>query len=104
MAPIHFLLRTSNSVATPILGDWPDGSKRVIAVLAGRPAGETERSWKGVHDRAFHAMGEAEKSASFTKEQSSHRRGRYRVLATGSSFGGGQRASLHLELAGHGSN
>jgi hypothetical protein len=104
MTPALSALSTSNSVATPILGDWPDGSKRVIAVLAGRPADEAEWSWKAVHDGAFQAMSKAKKSASFTAKQSSHRRGQYCALAIGSSFGGGQRASLHLELAGRGSN
>ena len=76
----------------------------MVAILAGRPASESEGSWKALHDKAAILMERARKKASFNASQSSHRRGEYPVLSTGASFGGGQRVSRCPVLIGHDSN
>jgi hypothetical protein len=63
----------------------------VIAVLVGRPRGETETTWGAVHDESLRVIEEAGKRCSFSQKQSSHRRGDFAALSEGPSFGGGQK-------------
>lgn len=88
------MLSLLNSLAKPIL----NGRGQVIAILAGRPKGETEDSWKTLHDEISQAMTEARGKVLFSPQQLSHRRGEYPALAVGGSFGGGQKVGLQLAL------
>ena len=77
-----------------------DKGGRVIAVLGGRPKGETEESWRAVIQDAYDAMKLAREQGVFTQEQKNHRRGSYATLATGISFGGGQQVRRGILQAG----
>ena len=89
-SPAYPVLSLLNSTATPIL----NGAGQVIAVLAGRPVDEDDKTWQALHDAAYDAMEAARIIASFTKKQRSHRRGEFSALVTGSSFGGGQKVGF----------
>jgi hypothetical protein len=88
---IYRLLTTSRD-AKPI----GDESGRVIAVLVGRPRGETEKTWGALHDEGLRVIEEARKQCSFSHKQASHRRGNFGALAEGPSFGGGQKVFSFL--------
>jgi hypothetical protein len=84
------VLNLLNSTATPIF----NAAGQVIAVLAGRPKGEDDKSWQVLHDAAYDAMETALCKVSFTKKEWSHRRGAFSALVTGISFGGGQKVGF----------
>jgi hypothetical protein len=89
-SPAYPVLNLLNSTATPIL----NAVGQVIAILAGRPKGEDDKTWQALHDDAYNAMETARGKVSFTKKQLSHRRGEFSALVTGVSFGGGQKVSF----------
>jgi hypothetical protein len=65
-----------------------DSVKRVIGVLAGRPAGD---EWQGrVNVEATQALDSARERLHFKKEEIHHRRGPFPATDWGISFGGGQ--------------
>lgn len=57
-------------------------------MCAGQPRDD---DWDTVHTDGIHAFEHAAKRCRFTSKQSSHRRGAFPALATGVSFGGGQK-------------
>lgn len=76
--------------AIPIL----DNQRRCIAALLGQPYGN---DWKvNVHDKIYEAMTASAKKCTFTDKQKDHRRGTYRCLGIGISFGGGQQRPGNL--------
>jgi hypothetical protein len=73
-------------VSCPII----DKIGRIIAMLCGRP---DDPEWESVHVEAADAMRQSRRRISHTKKNSKHRRGNFTALATGVSFGGGQKVS-----------
>lgn len=71
-----------------------DNHRRCIVSLLGCPSGA---GWKrDVHDQIFEAMKAAAGRCTFTDKQRDHRRGTYRCLGIGISFGGGQQRPGNL--------
>ncbi|KAJ6527047.1 hypothetical protein B0H19DRAFT_970015 [Mycena capillaripes] len=70
---------------------------RIIAILLGRPE---DPEWDEVVRKAAHAMNRARRagfaSGAFRAADAEHRHGRFPVLATGVSFGGGQQRPGNL--------
>ncbi|KAI0643566.1 hypothetical protein C8Q79DRAFT_1012149 [Trametes meyenii] len=69
-----------------------DAQERVVAVLAGRPE---DTSWDEVVKEANRAMEATAKKCTFQEQHLNHRRGFFPALATGFSYGGGQKV-CHL--------
>ncbi|KAI0665414.1 hypothetical protein C8Q78DRAFT_986567 [Trametes maxima] len=65
-----------------------DAQEHVVAVLAGHPV---DSSWDEVVKEANRAMEAAAKKCMFQDEHLNHRRGFFPALATGFSYGGGQK-------------
>ncbi|KAI0676635.1 hypothetical protein C8Q78DRAFT_961166 [Trametes maxima] len=65
-----------------------DAQERVVAVLAGRPV---DASWDAVVREANQAMEATAKKCCFQEQHLNHRRGFFPALATGFSYGGGQK-------------
>lgn len=71
-----------------------DSDKRVIGILGGEPR---DPNWKNeVTTPLTEAFREGAKAALFTSDQKNHRRGNFAALASGISYGGGQRVSRIL--------
>ena len=68
-----------------------DAKDWVITALAGRP---NDSQWDDVSEGAAEDVRQAGNACSFNDEQSEHRRGQFPALATGVSFGGGQKVSI----------
>ncbi|KAI0667348.1 hypothetical protein C8Q78DRAFT_1082085 [Trametes maxima] len=65
-----------------------DAQERVVAILAGRPV---DTSWDAVVREANQAMEATAKKCCFQEQHLNHRRGFFPALATGFSYGGGQK-------------
>ncbi|KAJ6522122.1 hypothetical protein DFH09DRAFT_938563, partial [Mycena vulgaris] len=74
-----------------------DAHGRIIAILLGRPE---DPDWDDVVRDAVKAMNRARRagraSGAFRRKDINHRRGRYALLSTGVSFGGGQKRPGNL--------
>ncbi|KAF8137749.1 hypothetical protein K438DRAFT_1639164 [Mycena galopus ATCC 62051] len=87
LCPSPSLLTNSSQQRTP--RPLLDGHGRIIAVLAGRPAGE------GYHNAAlaaFYAIRDAGSEARFPASMRRHRRGLFAAINVGLSYGKGQKA------------
>jgi hypothetical protein len=66
-----------------------DSEERVVAMCVGHPRDD---DWDTVHMDGINAFKKASEQCRFSSEQTDHRRGEFPALATGVSFGGGQKA------------
>lgn len=73
-----------------------DKLKRIIAVLAGRPHGDS--SWDTVTHDATNAMEEAHARCSFSDGDMWHLRGEFSTLKVGAAHGGGTPVRLYAFL------
>ncbi|KAJ7579131.1 hypothetical protein C8J56DRAFT_760008, partial [Mycena floridula] len=72
-----------------------DSEYRLVALLAGQPAGE---NWMTeVHDPLLAEMTEEREGIEFTDKEINHRRGKHAVLLGGISFGGGAERPGNLD-------
>lgn len=61
----------------------------MVAMCVGHPRDD---DWDTVHMDGINAFEKASKQCHFSSKQTDHRRGEFPALATGVSFGGGQKA------------
>lgn len=73
-----------------------DREDRIIAILAGRPSG---KDWEETVQKYLQALARAKESLQFGKK--CDRRGPFRTIAVGVSYGGGQTVSDHVSLITH---
>ena len=71
-----------------------DEDDRVIAVFVGPPSGDD--TWPNVVEGARAAMADAKRNIRFSGKQD--RRGEFKTVATGLSYGGGQMVSISFFL------
>jgi hypothetical protein len=70
-----------------------DAKEHIIAALAGQP---NDSQWDNVSNKAGNEVREAGDKCSFNSRQSEHQQGHFPALATGVSFGGGQKVPGNL--------
>lgn len=66
-----------------------DDSNRVIGIFVGPPEGDV--TWSSVHEGVRVALADAKRRMLFTQRRD--RRGTFKTIAAGLSYGGGQRVS-----------
>ena len=72
-----------------------DASDRVMVMMNSPPATNLGDSWSMVHEDAACAMLKAAEACVWKAQDVHHRRGSYRAMSIGPSFGGGQEVRLH---------
>jgi len=72
-----------------------DANERVMVMMNSPPATNLGDSWSKVHEDAAHAMLKAAEACAWKDQDIHHRRGSYRAMSIGPSFGGGQEVWLH---------
>jgi hypothetical protein len=70
--------------------------ERVVAVCAGRPSEECDRTWEGLQVQASEILEAARLRLDFTKEGPGRPRGNFDALMFGMSYGGGQKHPMVL--------
>ena len=71
-----------------------DTSDRVVVIFVGPPAGDV--TWHSVHEGVRVALADAKRRMRFTQRRD--RRGTFKTVAAGLSYGGGQRVRESLIL------
>lgn len=77
-----------------------DSDGRIFVILAGAPLCQDPDEWRRVTEGATTAMAsfrdDGDRAGLFKAADHSHRRGHFLAVASGVSFGGGQRVSAFL--------
>jgi hypothetical protein len=76
-----------------------DAKRRLIAILAGNPAGGTPdglKEWQKACEEAQKSLEEARIELGMSSKKSDHRRGEFSTIGTGFSYGGGQRKPMNF--------